>query len=203
MDEAALIQAAKSGDLDAFNRLVLEYQGLAFNVALRLLGDPAAAEDATQDAFVSAYRKLGSFRGGSFKAWLLRIVTNGCYDELRRQKRRPTTSLEIETDDGEEIAQPAWMADPGEGPSELAERAALSRAIQACLDGMDDEFRAAVVLVDVQGLDYAEAAQALDRPLGTVKSRLARARARMQECLQSFAELLPLEMRLNPEATND
>ena len=203
MDELALIQAAKSGDLDAFNRLVLEYQGLAFNVALRLVVDPAAAEDATQDAFVSAYRKLRTFRGGSFKAWLLRIVTNGCYDELRRQKRRPTASLEFETDDGDEIAQPAWLADPGEGPDELAERAALSRAIQSCLDGMEDEFRVAVVLVDVHGLDYAEAAEALQRPLGTVKSRLARARARMQECLQSFAELLPAKMRLNPEATND
>lgn len=201
MDEEQLIQAAQQGDLDAFNRLVVSYQGLAFNVAYRLLSDDAAAEDATQDAFLSAYRHLRSFRGGSFKAWLLRIVTNGCYDELRRRQRRPQTPLEPEGPEGEETANPSWLADPGEGPQALAERVELSAAIQRCLDQLETEFRAAVVLVDVQGMDYSEAALVMKRPLGTVKSRLARARTRLQACLQGFAELLPDRFRLHTEGT--
>jgi len=198
-NEAELIQTAQAGDLDAFNRLVIHYQALAYNVAYRLMGDDAAAQDATQDAFISAYRNLGSFKGGSFKAWLLRIVTNACYDELRRQKRRPQLPLEPLAPDGEEAHEQAWMADPGESPEELAERAALNTAIQRCLNQLDEEFRVAVVLIDVQGMEYGEAAEILKRPLGTVKSRLARARSRMQECLQGFAELLPDRFRLSGE----
>lgn len=199
MNEEQLIEAAQRGDLDAFNRLVVSYQGLAYNVAYRLMGDDAAAQDATQDAFISAYRHIRSYHGGSFKAWLLRIVTNGSYDELRRRQRRPQTPLEPDEQDGVEAADPAWLADPGESPQELAERVELSVAIQRCLNQLDDEFRAAVVLVDVQGMDYTEAAAVLKRPLGTVKSRLARARGRLQECLQGFAELLPEKFRLNRE----
>ena len=101
MDEPALINDAKNGDLDAFNRLVLQYQDMLYNTAYRVIGDPVLAADATQDAFISAFRKLKSYRGGSFKAWLLRIVPNACYDELRRQKRRPTTPLEPLTENGE------------------------------------------------------------------------------------------------------
>jgi RNA polymerase sigma-70 factor (ECF subfamily) len=201
MDEEQLILGAQQGDLDAFNRLVTSYQGLAFNLACRLLSDDAAAEDVTQEAFISAYRSIRSFRGGSFKAWLLRIVTNGSYDELRRRQRRPQTPLEPDPRGGEDAAEPAWLADPGESPQELAERVELSRAIQRCLDKLETEFRAAVVLVDVQGMDYAEAAQVLSRPVGTVKSRLARARTRLQLCLQGFVELLPDRFRLNIEGT--
>jgi RNA polymerase sigma-70 factor (ECF subfamily) len=201
MDEIALIQYAKQGDLDAFNRLVLEYQDMAFNVAYRLMSDPAEADDVTQDAFVSAYRKLGSFRGGSFKAWLLRIVTNAGYDALRKRKRQATTSLEPMSSDEEEIENPTWLADPGETPEESAARAELGRAIQHCLEGLGVEFRAVVVMVDVQGMDYAEAATVVGKPLGTVKSRLARARVRMQDCLQGYGELLPVQFRLKGERT--
>ncbi|MGH2583092.1 MAG: RNA polymerase sigma factor [Anaerolineales bacterium] len=199
MDEEQLIQAAKRGDLDAFNRLVITYQGLAFNVALRLLSDPSAAEDVTQDAFLAAYKNLRNCRGGSFKAWLMRIVTNGAYDELRRQKRRPQTDLDKNNDEGDPDDHSAWLADPGESPQELAERVEIGNAIQRCLSELDLEFRTAVVLIDVQGMDYAEAAETMQRPLGTVKSRLARARARLQECLRGFEELLPQQFRLKKE----
>ncbi|HEY4720682.1 MAG TPA: sigma-70 family RNA polymerase sigma factor, partial [Anaerolineae bacterium] len=94
MDENALIQSARKGDLNAFNTLVLAYQHQVYNLAYRIMGEQAAAEDATQDTFISAYKNLKSFRGGSFKSWLLRIVTNACYDDLRRRKRRPATSLD-------------------------------------------------------------------------------------------------------------
>ncbi len=111
MDEAVLIQDALHGDLDAFNRLVLAYQDMVYYQAYRMMGEAQGAEDATQEAFISAFRKLKSYRGGSFKAWLLRIVTNACYDELRRQKRRPTTPLEPLGADEEEIELPTWLAD--------------------------------------------------------------------------------------------
>ncbi|MBC7251685.1 MAG: sigma-70 family RNA polymerase sigma factor, partial [Anaerolineae bacterium] len=88
MDEKTLIAAAQQGDLEAFNRLVLTYQNITYNLAYRILGDADAAADATQDAFLSAYRAITRFRGGSFKAWLLRIVTNACYDQLRIKQRR-------------------------------------------------------------------------------------------------------------------
>ena len=87
MDEKSLIKDAQKGDLDSFNRLVLAYQNIVFSQAYRMMGEAEAADDATQDAFISAFNKIGTYRGGSFKAWLLRIVTNTCYDELRKRKR--------------------------------------------------------------------------------------------------------------------
>lgn len=199
MDETALIQSAQRGDLDAFNTLVLAYQDLLFSAAVRILGDDELAADATQDAFISAFRGLNLYRGGSFKAWLLRTVTNACYDELRRKKRRPTTPLEPDQADGEEMETPRWLADPALTPEESAEAVELEHAIQHCLDGLPMDFRTVVVMADLQGLDYAEVAAALRAPLGTIKSRLARARLRLRECLQGFAELLPANMRLEGE----
>lgn len=201
MDEAELLRQAQRGDLDAFNSVVLAHQTRAYNVALRVLGDGEAAADATQEAFISAYRNLRSYRGGSFRAWLLRIVTNACYDELRRRKRRPTTSLEDlapETEDGEPEVE-AWLATRADGPERLSERAELVGAIQDCLDRLPDEFRIVAVLADVQGCGYDEVAQAIGKPLGTVKSRLARARARLRDCLQRHRELLPAAFRLQGE----
>ena len=196
MDEAGLIQDAQQGNLDAFNRLILAYQDRVYNQAFRVLGEYQSADDATQEAFISAYKNIRSFRGGSFRAWLLRIVTNACYDELRRKKRRPTTPLEPVDDEGDEIESPHWIADPGELPEDNVARSELANAIQDCLDQLSEDFRVVVVLVDVQGLDYLEASEVIGKPLGTIKSRLARARNRMKDCLQGFWELLPHSMRL-------
>jgi RNA polymerase sigma-70 factor, ECF subfamily len=196
VDETALIQAARGGDLDSFNRLVLAYQDMVYNHAYRMMGEDESADDATQNTFISAYNHLSSFRGGSFKAWLLRIVTNACYDELRRRKRRPTVPLEPIDDTGEEVESARWMIDPAEQPEERAERVELQRAIQHCLDNLPVEFRSAVIMVDIQGLDYSEASQAARKPIGTIKSRLARARLRLRDCLNGFAELLPTGFRL-------
>ncbi len=200
MNESALIHDAQHGDLEAFNRLVLAYQDALYNTALRILGDEERAADATQEAFISAFRAINSYRGGSFKAWLLRTVTNACYDELRRQKRRPTTPLEPETEDDEELESPRWLADNAMSPEEKFDAAELEHALQHCLEALPTDFRAVVVLADVQGLDYAEVAAAVRSPLGTVKSRLARARLRLRECLQDFWELLPAAFRLESEA---
>lgn len=199
MDEAGLIKDAQSGDLNSFNRLVLAYQDMVYNQAFRVMGEPASAQDATQEAFISAFQKIKSYRGGSFKAWLLRIVTNACYDELRRRKRRPTTPLEPTDQYNDEIESPHWIADPGESPEDFSERIALGEAIQRCLDGLSPDYRTVVVLVDIQGMDYAQAAKVVGKPLGTIKSRLARARDGMRQCLQGYWELLPAGFRLSVE----
>jgi RNA polymerase sigma-70 factor (ECF subfamily) len=203
MDEAALIIDAQHGDLDAFNRLVLAYQDALYNTALRILSDEDLAADATQDAFISAFRNLNSYRGGSFKGWLLRTVTNACYDELRRRKRRPSVPLEPTNDDDEEIESPRWLADSSMTPEEKFEAAEVEHAIQHCLDALPADFRTVVVLADIQGLDYSEVAHAAHVPLGTIKSRLARARLRLRECLQGFRELLPAAFRLEEEPRSD
>ena len=200
MDEAALIQSAMQGELDAFNRLILAYQDLAFNVAYRMLNDEDHAADAVQNAFISAWRNLSTYRGGSFKAWVLRMVTNSCYDELRRKQRHPTSPIEpmIETN-GEEMDSSDWLPSDDPTPEVSLEQAEVEHAIQHCLERLSPDFRTVVVMVDVQGMDYDEAARSIDSPLGTVKSRLARARLNLRDCLRGFEELLPSEYRLESE----
>ena len=198
MDEQALISDAIKGDLDAFNRLVLAYQDLAFNVAYRILTDEDLAADAVQNAFISAYKNLRNYRGGSFKAWVMRMVTNGCYDELRRQKRRPTVALEpVNREDGEEMESAEWLRSDDPSPEDAFDTAELEHALQHCLESLPMDFRAVVVLVDVQGMDYEEVSHSVKAPLGTVKSRLARARLKLRDCLQQFQELLPSQFRLD------
>ena len=201
MDEESLIREAKRGDLDAFNRLVIEYQSRAFNLAFRFMGDPASAADVTQDAFISAFRGIGKFRGGSFRSWLLRIVVNGCYDELRRRKRRPSASLDEYSDDGDRLLVEAGtsFSHESEKPEQEAERSEVRAAIEKCIEELPPEFKVVALLVDVQGYDYREAAQMIGKPVGTVKSRLARARGRLRECLQRRGELLPSRYRLDDE----
>lgn len=196
MDETALIKQAQKGDVTAFNRLVIHYQEAVYNLAYRIMGQPQAAEDMTQDAFISAYKSLNRFRGGSFKSWLLRIVTNRCYDELRRRKRRPQSSLEEITDENE---SPAFLRSPEAGPEGQQQRVELAQAIEDCLAGLPDDQRITAVLCDVEGYDYNEIANITSATLGTVKSRISRARRKLRDCLQSVTELLPAAYRLGSE----
>ena len=196
MDEPALIAAAQGGDREAFNDLVIQYQSIAYNVAYRVLSDADAASDATQDAFFSAYRAISRFRGGSFKAWVLRIVTNACYDQLRSKKRRPTTSLDADPDsDGGK-----WDVDPAERPERYVERQELGQTIQQGLETLPVEQRTVVVLCDIQGMRYEEIARAVGTSVGTVKSRLNRGRRKLRDYLQENAELLPSRYRLHDGA---
>lgn len=195
MDLKEHIKKSLKGDLNSFNQIVLEYQNLVYNQAYRILGEGASAEDAAQEAFISAYKKLHTYRGGSFKSWLLRIVSNACYDEFRRRKRQPIAPLYPEDQNGDELDSASWLEGNEEKPEDYVLRSELSDAIQTCLDRLEFEFRTIVVLVDLQGMDYASAAKVVDRPLGTVKSRLARARRNLKDCLRSFRELLPIEFR--------
>lgn len=196
LDENSLVEAAKQGDVAAFNQLVLTYQGLAYNVAYRLLGDGEAAADATQEAFLKAYQRLPQLRGGAFRSWLLRIVTNTCYDMLRKQARYPTRSLEPENEDLDSDHLTEWRS-AEETPEEVALRHEVGRVVQEGLMTLSPEHRTIIVLSDIEGLNYEEIAQVLNIPLGTVKSRLSRARAHLRDYLRSHhPELLPRAYRL-------
>jgi RNA polymerase sigma-70 factor (ECF subfamily) len=188
--ESRALEAAQRGDVMAFNELVLTYQTTVFNVALRTLGHPEDAADATQETFLSAYRAMHEFRGGSFKAWLLRIAVNTCYDVLRRRQRRPSTSLEVVLEEGGDHPR---LADRQVGPERAALGAETVDAIEQALLTLADDQRTIVVLCDVQGLSYEEAAAIEGIALGTVKSRLSRARARLRQFLEERGEL-PAEL---------
>ncbi len=195
-DEAALLADAQRGHLPSFNQIILHYQGIAYNVAYRIVGDADSAADATQDAFVKAFQRIDQYRGGSFKAWLLRIVTNTCYDALRARKRRPTSSLEPEEDDDDPDYDPR-LVDHAERPESYVIRQELAGAIQAAIQQLPADQRATLVLADIEGLDYQEIADAMGTALGTVKSRLSRARAKLRDLLLSQEELLPPQYRLS------
>ncbi|MCS7061401.1 MAG: sigma-70 family RNA polymerase sigma factor [Anaerolineae bacterium] len=197
MDESALVQAAQRGDIQAFNALVLSYQSQAYHVAYRILGDPAAAADATQEAFLSAYQSIRAFRGGSFKSWILRTVTNACYDALRYHKRRPAASLDgLGAEDNTQAGNfEAFLASGDESPAEAAERRELREAITQAALTLSVDQRVTFVLSDIQGLSYEEIAEIMQTSVGTVKSRLSRARAKLRDHLLRRPELLPDEYR--------
>ncbi len=180
--ERRLISSAQRGDLEAFNQLVEQYERLVFAVALRLLRDYQHAEDVTQDAFLRAYSSLSQYSGGSFRAWLTRIATNRCYDLLRATQRRPAQSL----DEQEFEEEPRWSVEPlPDDPERLAMRTALGRRLDVALDLLPEDQRLVVLLYDVHGYDYEEIAQIAGISLGTVKSRLSRARARLRDLLKA------------------
>jgi RNA polymerase sigma-70 factor (ECF subfamily) len=180
-EEERLVAEAQRGSLDAFNRLVRAYERQVYNVALRVVGDVDSAEDVTQDTFLLAYRSLHQFRGGIFRAWLLRITTNRSYDELRRRQRRPAGSFD---ELGFEPRVEWSTLAAGEDPDARAERLELSRALELALARLPDDQRAVVVLSDVQGYSYDEIAAITGASLGTIKSRLSRGRARLREALR-------------------
>lgn len=195
MNEPAMIAAAQKGDVPSFNQLVRAYQSIVYHTAYRVLGDGDAASDATQDAFVNAYKNIRSFRGGSFKAWLLRIVTNTCYDQLRAKKRKPTASLDALLVDPDNPA-PGLGEAREESPHDHAERSELAAWIDKGLQTLPYDQRITLVLSDIDGFAYEEIAEATNTNVGTVKSRLSRARAHMRDFLMQQQELLPTTYRL-------
>jgi RNA polymerase sigma-70 factor, ECF subfamily len=196
--ERALVAKGQRGDRAAFNRLVERHQSGAYALALRMVGDAEAAADITQDAFFAAYRALATFKGGSFRAWLYRIVSNGCFDHFRTQARRPTTSLEAALGDerdgespgvGSGSRLPSALIDASWDPEGIALRAEQIEQIEAALQKLPPEQRLALILSDIQGLPYEEIARVTNASLGTVKSRIARARGHMRGILARRGEL--------------
>jgi len=188
------ITQAQGGDLAAFNELVLTYQDAVYSVTYRIMGEPDGAADAAQDTFITAFRKIDTYRGGSFKSWLLRIATNTCYDALRYHKRRPATAFEEMVSEDYDDGPPIPSAEAT--PEEAAQNTELSTAIQDCINGLQPDQKVALVMSDIEGYSYQEIADTAGVQLGTIKSRLSRARAALRNCLQAVQELLPAEYRL-------
>lgn len=182
--EQVLVANASNGDLEAFNQLVLNYQDTAYRYASALADDPDLAEDITQESFIKAFQNMSGFRGGSFRAWLLKIIANTFRDQWRRTRRHPTTPLFPQDEDGEEVESPAWLADPTSSIETTVQQREESHQLYRTLDELPTMYRSVITLIDVCDLDYSEAAQILQVPLGTVKSRLARARMQMKDKLQ-------------------
>lgn len=192
--EADLVRAARQSDLEAFNHLVMKYQNIAFDQAYRILQSYDYAEDITQNVFILAFQKLYQFRGGSFRAWLLKIATNLCYDELRNWKRASLQSLEPLNKDDEPYEYPYWLKDTAMLPEESVEARELSALLEYALSRLPVSYKTAVSLVDIQQLDYKKAAFAMGIPVGTLKSRLARGRMQLRK------NLAGLDMAYVPEA---
>jgi RNA polymerase sigma factor (sigma-70 family) len=197
--ESAL-RSAQGGDVDAFNSLVVMYQRQVFNVCFRTLGNAEDAADATQEALTSAFRAIKTFNGpaSGLRGWLLRIAVNACYDQLRRRQRRPADSLDAlsNLDSDQESSAAERVPDLGPGPEQRSLSAETARTIQDAIDRLPPDQRLTVILCDVQGLSYEEAAQVMTVELGTVKSRLSRARANLREQLVARGELPSGSQRL-------
>ena len=188
-NEVGLVLAAQKGDVSAFNQLVLSYQDRIYNLTSRLLGDVDLAEDITQDTFLTAYLNLPRFRNGSFRSWLYRIATNACYDEHRRHKRHPVLSIENESIEEDKISPLDEFSSPSPIPEMESERHEMEMVVVNALNQLEVNQRAIVVLVDLQELNYDEAAHVLGIPIGTVKSRLARARLQLQRILGNSRDI--------------
>jgi RNA polymerase sigma-70 factor, ECF subfamily len=179
-----MLQAAQSGDEQAFDVLITHYQQMAKRVAQQILRTEEAAADAVQEAMIKVYRALPRFQEGNFRSWLLRIVTNTCYDHLRRQKRRRALSLDELTEGSDSEASLGERAqDTVEDPETMALQREQMQALLAAIDDLPAWHRHVVLLIDVHGMDYEEAAEQLGVPLGTVKSRLSRGRAALRDRL--------------------
>lgn len=172
VDEPSLIAAAQAGDRRALDRLLREHQARIHAVCRRITGNDADALDATQDALIAVVRGLPRFDGRSrFSTWVYRIATNSCLDELRRRRRRPLVGLPEH--------EGVTLDLPSDRGSAVDDRVADGLAVDDALATLPEEFRAAVVLRDICELDYAEIAEVLEIPAGTVRSRIARGRAHL------------------------
>lgn len=191
MDESRLLELAKLGDVPAFEQLVRAHEGKVYSIAFRMLGNPEDAREIAQEAFVRAYLSLKRFQAEcSFSTWICKIVTNLCIDELRRKRRQAPVVRSLDAHPrGDEEGLALQVVDQSPGPQELLEQVELREALQEALLSLPPEHRAVIVLRDVNGMTYEEIAQALELNLGTVKSRLARARRQLSQKLAA-SELL-------------
>lgn len=185
--EWELIEKSKSGDYIAFEELVHRYENKVYTVAYRFMGNHADACDLAQEAFIKMYQALPRFRGdSSFMTWIYHITANVCRDELRRRQNKQTLSLDDDSDDN--VALKLTVASDAPGPEELIESMELSDQVQQCLNMLTEEYRLILVMREIQGFSYDEIATALEISLGTVKSRLSRARAMFKEKMSPILE---------------
>jgi RNA polymerase sigma-70 factor, ECF subfamily len=182
--DGELLSRAVHGDLDSYNQLVVKHQDIAYQRAFSVLGDPYLAEDAVQESFIRAYHALHTLRGDSFRAWLFKIVTNTAISLLRAEVQKHSRSLSLDNAEGDEIESPAWIADPSPSVEALLEQKEDTQRLAQIINGLPPIYREVLLLVDWYELDYSEAAQTLNVPLGTIRSRVARARFQVRRKLQ-------------------
>lgn len=187
--EDVLLKKAKKGDTSAYGRLMMAYQDRLYSLAFRLLANHEDAEEAVQDAFIKAWRNLGQFHGkSSFYTWIYRIAVNSALNRLSHEKRRGRGKFldldEVLRPDGETLGRD--LPDPGLTPSEQANQAKLEAAIQKEVAQLPGDLRVVVVLRDIEGMAYETVSETLGLPLGTVKSRLHKARMKLQEALRVY-----------------
>ncbi|HWS23407.1 MAG TPA: RNA polymerase sigma factor [Anaerolineales bacterium] len=188
MNEKELIHLAQSGDLFAFNELVSTYERLVYNVCFRVLSNRQDAEDLTQETFITAFQKIGQYRGDSFKSWLLRIATNRSIDLIRSRQHSVEVPLEPESVDGEENRNMDWMIDPKADIEQIMDQSNLSSVLRRCIEKLGMDQRVVIVLIDVFEMGYVEVTEVVKKPLGTIKSRLVRARNQVRDCVDRSLE---------------
>ncbi|HEY0493867.1 MAG TPA: sigma-70 family RNA polymerase sigma factor [Candidatus Dormibacteraeota bacterium] len=189
MDDRDLVGRARQGDREAFTQLIVQYQVPLYNTALRMVGSREDAADITQEAFLRAWEKIRTLRDAPFKSWLFQIGVNLCYDHFRRGRRYGL--MPDEEQGGKIVGLGVAMPDP----QERAEANERGRIVRESIEALDHDMRAALVLRDINGMSYDEIAGVLGVPLGTVKSRIARARGQVQEYLQRNPDLFPAPER--------
>jgi RNA polymerase sigma-70 factor (ECF subfamily) len=188
-EEAKLIARCRAGDLDAFDEVVARHQSRIFNVCYWMLSDREEAADATQDAFIRAFRSMSNFRGESaLGTWLHRIAVNVCLDARARRRRTPLPYSSLESGD-EDDSRPFDPPDHADTPEQAAQRHERREAVLQALSTLSDEHRTVLVLFDIQGHSYEDVAQMLELPMGTLKSRLNRARLALRRALEERREL--------------
>ncbi len=187
-NESEIIRQCRAGDTSGFDLLVEEHYTRVYNTALRMLGDPDGAADATQAAFVRAFRSLSSFRGdSSFSTWLYRITANVCLDELRNRPQEPVSLIFVSDEDEE--PQERSIPDNRTEPGSRVARNERQRVVHQAIGELAAEHRVVLVLYDIEGFSYKDTAHILGIPVGTVKSRLNRARCALKEVLRPHLEL--------------
>ncbi len=188
MDEKELIKKCAEGDTHAFEELIAPYQQGIINHAYMIFSNREDALDMAQEALVKAFVSISNFSGqSSFKTWLYKITTNVCLDEMRKRKRRIRT---VSLVTGDDMPEELEIADESKNPEKIAQKNELRGAVMEAMSELEDEYRVVISLRELAGMDYGEIAKTLSLPLGTVKSRINRARKQLKEKLYEFKELL-------------
>jgi len=179
-NEQTLIRQAQSEDLEAFNQLVLRHQDGLYRYVTALSDDSDLAVDITQESFVKAFQNIKALQGVAFRPWLFKIATNTARDIARRSARHPLIPLHPKDDNSEEVESLNWLIDPNASVEDIVQANESSFHLYQLLSELPEVYRTILTLIDVQDMDYTEVAEILNVPLGTVKSRLARARMQMK-----------------------
>lgn len=197
--ECELIKKSQQGDIEAFEKLIVSHEKKVYNIAYRYMGNREEAEDLAQEAFIRVYRAINGFRGeAAFSTWLYHIVSNVCRDALRKNLRRVEDSLDcaVTTEKGELQRE---VADWSMSPEPIYENHELGEFIQGLINQLTPEYKAVIIMREIQEMSYEEIAAALDCSLGTVKSRLSRARKALRNKIEGSRELSDISCRLHKQ----